>query len=109
LGADAAGIDEATDANFVSNFKFRDFRADGRDDAGDLMAGHHRILGAAPFVARLMDVRVADAAEFDLDGNVEFARLAAIESEGSDGRFGAGCGVGFGGAHAWSFPNAVLS
>jgi len=60
----------------------------------DLVAGHHREDLAAPLAARLVDVRVAHAAEQDVDGDVQRARLAPLHGEGGEA---ASCGGGVGG------------
>ena len=52
-----------------------------RHPAHDLVAGHHREDGAAPLVAGLVDVGVADAAVEDVDLHVVRAHLAAVELE----------------------------
>ena len=54
--------------------------------ADDLVTGHHWIHGAAPLVANLMDVAVADATVVDCNDDVVWAGLAAIEVKGSERR-----------------------
>ena len=44
-------------------------------------AGHHGINRVAPFVARQVNVGMADAAVFNVDGNVVLFRIAAAEVE----------------------------
>lgn len=91
----AAGIDEAAYAYSVADLEFLDVRADFFDVADDLMPRDHREDRAAPFVARLMDVGVAHAAEGDVDENVVRPRLSALQRMGAEGACGALRGVGF--------------
>ena len=99
FGAGAAGIDHAPDADMLTRLEFCDFGANGRDDACDLMAGHHGKNRAAPFIAGLMHVGVADAAESDVNGDIEITGRAAINRIWRERCFG-GCGcVGFGSWH----------
>jgi len=57
-------------------------RADlDRDAPDDLVAWHHRKDRAAPFVARLVNVGVANAAEEDLELHIGRLRIAALERE----------------------------
>ncbi|MNQ38014.1 hypothetical protein D3C85_515750 [compost metagenome] len=94
--AGGARVDEAAHAHVVAHLELADVGADGRDDAGDFMAGHHRESGAAPFVARLVDIGMAHATVFDRDGHVVFARGAALERERLQCGSRAQCGVAFG-------------
>jgi hypothetical protein len=57
----AAGVDEAADADGVAHGVAGHVVADRGDDAGDLVAGDHRVDALAPFVAGLVDVGVADS------------------------------------------------
>lgn len=91
----AAGIDEAADAHAVADLEFLDVRADFFDVTDDLMPRDHREDGAAPFVARLMDVGMAHAAESDVDQHVVGPRFAAAQRMGGEGAGGALGGVGF--------------
>ena len=50
------------------------------------MAGDHGVHGAAPLVADLVDVGVADAAVVDGDDDVGGAGLAAVEVERGERR-----------------------
>ena len=59
--------------------------ADLDDAADDLVAGNHREDRAAPLVARLVDVGVADAAEENLDRDVGGRGSRRSKSNGSIG------------------------
>src|SRR5690606_36583853 len=65
-----AAVDHTADSNPVVLLEAADIGAHRRDHAGDLMAGHDRVAGIAQIVLHHMQVRVADAAEFDLDGHI---------------------------------------
>ena len=94
--ADAAGIDEAADADLVARLEFRDLAADARDNAGNLVPRHHGKHAAAPFVARLMNVGVADAAIFDLYDDIVFLGFSPFERERRERRLGGRGGIGLG-------------
>ena len=64
-------------------------RPTARHAADDLVAGHDRVDGPAPLVARLVQVGVADAAVQDVDLDVVGQRLAACDRERRQGRRGA--------------------
>ena len=59
-------------------------------DAG-VNGGHD----AAPLIARLVKIGVADATEENFDLDVVFGGIAALDGCGSKGRSGAGNGIGF--------------
>ena len=63
----SAGVYEYADANSIADFPFGDIRSDGRDGSNDFVAGDHWIDRSTPFVARLVEVGVADAAVEDID------------------------------------------
>src|SRR5436305_9881017 len=76
----AVGIDEAADGGKITCFEFSDTGADLRDATEDLMSrddGIHRRHDAAPLVAYLVQVRVADAAEQDFDLHIILSWIAA--------------------------------
>ena len=73
LGAGAVGVDQAADGGEVAGLEFGDGGADLGDAADDFVAGDAGVDGghdAAPLVAGLVEVGVADAAEEDLDLDV---------------------------------------
>ena len=94
-GAVPAGVDHATDADQFADRETAHRVADAGDPADDLVSRHQRVQAVVPFVARLMKVRVADAAVEDVDHQVVGARRAAFEAMG--GQRGAG---GLGGVAA---------
>jgi hypothetical protein len=83
----AARIDEAADAGEVTDLHLLDVRADVRDPAHDLVARDHREDRLAPLFAGLMDVRMADAAEQNIDLDVVRADRAALDRRRSERLF----------------------
>jgi hypothetical protein len=77
--AGKAAIYHATDACSVSHFEFQNILTDGCDDPDDLMARNLWVLLRSPVTANLVNVRVADAAEFDVDQDVIVADRPALE------------------------------
>jgi len=96
----AAGVDHATDTDQVADLVRGDLVTHRGDPANDLVAGHQRVHGDAPFVARLVDVGMANATVEDLDGDVVRARGAALEGHGGQGAGRGLGGVTDGGVHA---------
>ncbi|MNF85278.1 hypothetical protein D3C84_676660 [compost metagenome] len=97
--AATARVDHAADTDQIADLMPGDIRTHGGHFANDLVARHQRINGNAPFVACLMDVRVADAAVENLDGHVVGPWAAPFEfhwGEGGGGRLG---GISDGGVH----------
>ena len=84
----AAGVDHAADADQVAGLELRHLAPTARHAAHDLVARDHGEDGAAPLVARLVDVGVADAAEEDVDQHVVRARVAALDGERREGGAG---------------------
>ena len=70
------------------------------DDAGDLVAGHHREDRLAPALADLVDVGVADAGELDVDQHVVLADRAALDGGALQRSLGGGRGVRGNSGHA---------
>jgi len=68
-----------------------DAAADRGHDARDLVARHHREDRAAPLLAHLVDVAVADAGEGDVDEEVVVAQVAVLDGALDEGR-GRGAG-----------------
>ena len=93
----AARVDHAADADAVADLVLRDAVTDGRDDTGDLVAGDHGEDGAAPLLADLVDVAVADAGELDVDEDVVVTQVAVLDGPGLEGGSGARCDQGGGG------------
>ena len=105
LGAGAVRVDHAADRGEVAGLELGDGRADLGDAADDLMARDDRVDGghdAAPLVADLVEIGVADAAEEDFDLHVVFGWIAPRDRGGGQRRCRAGGGVGFRVVHALS-------
>src|SRR5581483_4988522 len=77
----AAGADEAADADGVARLHLAHASAGLCHPADDLVAGDQRVRGAGPFVPHLVQVRMADPAEEDVDRHVPLAGVAALELE----------------------------
>ncbi len=97
--ASAARVDHAANPDQIAYFVLGDIRTDRGDFADDLVAGHKRVNGNAPFVARLVDVGVANAAVENLDRHVVGTRAAAFEFHRGEGRGGRLGGIADGGVH----------
>src|SRR5207237_1444133 len=63
----AAAVDHAADADEIADLVARRARPGAAHPADDLVSGHAGVDGVAPFVLHLMDVRMANAAEQDVD------------------------------------------
>jgi hypothetical protein len=77
VGALPTGIDEAANASEVAHFELLHLVAHSRYPANDLVSRHHGVNGVAPFVADLMDIRVANATIDNLDLYVVGTNLSA--------------------------------
>ncbi len=96
LGAGAVGIDHAAHGGEVPRFESSDRGADPGDPADDLMAwdaGIHGRHDAAPLIADLVEIGVADTAEQDLDLHVVFRWIPACDRRVGQRRCRAGSGV----------------
>jgi hypothetical protein len=71
-----AGVDDAADAHEVTGGEVIHVRTDTADAAHDFVSGDQRIVLCAPFPARGVHVRVAQAAKFDGDFHVIRLRCA---------------------------------
>jgi len=74
-----AGIDEAADPDDVARLPFLHLVTDPDDTANDLVTRHHGKDRIAPFVADLVNVRMADTAIENVDEHVVRTWLAALE------------------------------
>jgi len=83
-----AGIHQAADRRGIPDFEFADVIAHCSHLANDLMAGNAGIDRVVPFVAGLMQVRVADAAVEDVDLHVMRTGRAAFEGKRGEGAGG---------------------
>jgi hypothetical protein len=77
----AARVDHAADADAVARGEARDLRADLGHDARDLMARYRRVGDLSPFATGEVDVRMADAAEPDVDANVARTGRAPLDGK----------------------------
>ncbi|GER30147.1 DNA repair protein RecN [Striga asiatica] len=88
----AARADHDPDGDLVPGLEFGDAGPDFGDEAHDLMARDHGVVGEAPVVLDEVEVRVADSAEHDFELDVLVASGSTGEVErGEDARgvFGA--------------------
>ena len=91
-----AGVDHAADRSQIAFFEFFHVPSDRDHTTDNLMAGHARIRGgAAPFITRGVNVRVANAAEQNVDLDIVRQRIAAREREWCERRFRRLSRVGF--------------
>ncbi len=98
----AAGIHHATDADQIADPVTRDMAADGADAPDDFMAWYHRVNRIAPFVASLMQVRMADTAEQHLNLHIVVAQGARWVIERHQRRLRIMRGIGMGNVHGRS-------
>ena len=78
--AGQVGIHKTADPNQIAGFEFGHARADRGDPANNFMARHARVNGlhqAAPLVAGVVEVGVADAAEENFNFHVAGRQLAS--------------------------------
>src|SRR5271165_3871204 len=98
LGAGSVRIDHAADRGKIARLEFRDRRTHLGHSPDDLVAGNARVDGRhhiTPFVAGLVEIRVADSAEEDLYLHVVLGGIAPRDRGGSKRRCCAGNGVSF--------------
>ena len=75
----SAGVDEATDADAVTNLKLGDVLAHRGDNSGNLMADGQREVSLSPLITNGVDIRVADTRGLDVDNYIILARVAALD------------------------------
>ena len=98
VGAGAVGVDHAADGGEVADLEFGDGGADFGDAPDDFMARDAGIDGghnAAPLIAGLVEIGVADAAEEDFDLNVGRGWIAPHDRGRGKRRSRTGSGEGF--------------
>ena len=100
--AAAAGIYHATDADQIADPVTRGMATDGANAADDFVARHHRVNRIAPFVASLMQVRMAHAAEQHLNLHIVVAQGARWVIERHQRRLRIMRGIGMGNVHGRS-------
>ncbi len=107
LGTRAARIYVTAHANFIAHLVFRNLATYRVHNSGDLMPGYHGedhfLLILAPLIARLVNVRVANAAVFDLDHHIMLPRFATLKAIGPQRSFRFCSGISLTRAHDF-FP-----
>src|SRR6185437_5022463 len=98
-GAMPATVDHAADADGVAGLETLHVLADRGDGADDLVARHGWIQCILPFVARRVQVGMADAAIKNVDGHVVRARRATLDGVRRKRLVGSLRGVGGGLGH----------
>lgn len=88
-----AAVDHTTDAGQVAHLEFRHVGADRGYAADNLMAGHRRVQGVVPLIARGVQVGVADAAVEDIDLYVIRPWRTALKGKGFERILGIPSGV----------------
>jgi hypothetical protein len=86
--AGAARVHHAAHGSEVSLFELCYVFADLDNAAGDLVTGNHRVNRVLPLVARLMEIRVADAAIENVEDDICRLRISAGDGVRSQGRRG---------------------
>src|SRR5512132_1988065 len=111
LGAGTVRVDHAADRSEIAGFVLGNCRADLGDTADDLVPGDNRVDSghdAAPLVAHLVEIGVADAAEEDLDLHVAFDWIAPRDRGRGKRRCRTRSGVSFGVVHGLNPPPDLL-
>ncbi|MNF82004.1 hypothetical protein D3C84_642970 [compost metagenome] len=80
-----AAVDDAADAHQVASLEAGYMGADRRDPADDFVARHARELGTRPLGTHLVQVRMADTTESDIDLDVVGAWRATSDLQGFKG------------------------
>ena len=94
VGALAARVDHAADADAVADLVRGDVGAGFGDDADDLVAGYDGEGLGSPVAVDGVDVGVADAGVLDRDEDVVGSDLATLDGGGGQRLAGGGCCVG---------------
>jgi hypothetical protein len=97
--AAAARVYQAAHAGKVTFLKVFYLCAYGRYAAHNLVAGHHRVNGVAPFVTHLVHIGMADAAIQNLDLYVVWSGCPSFKLEWCYGRGGRLGGITFRWSH----------
>ena len=111
LGASAIRIDHAADRGKVAGLEPGHRGADLGDAANDLMSRNARVNrrhDVAPLIPDRVEIRVADAAEKDLDLNVVLGWIAPRDGRRGQRRCRAGSGIGFRVVHSYLLSGSVL-
>ena len=75
------GIDHATDRGEIAFFEFFHIAADRDNATNNFVTRHARKRGPTPFVARRVNIGVANAAEKDVDLHIVRQGIATCERE----------------------------
>src|SRR6185437_2499792 len=94
-----AAVHHAADTHAVADLEALHVLADRRDGSDDFVARHGWVSRVAPFVAYGVQVRMAHAAELDVDGDVVRAGGAAFDGVRAKRLVGGLGGVGGGAGH----------
>jgi hypothetical protein len=74
-----AAVDDAADTDQIADFEIRYMCAHRRYTTDNFVPRYTRKLRACPLGSHLVQIRMADAAEGDIDLNIMGCRLAAID------------------------------
>jgi hypothetical protein len=102
MRAGQIGTNQAAHGGQVARFEFCDSRTNLGDATNDFVTRNARVNclhEAAPLVARVVQVGVADAAEEDFDLDVVWRRVATRDGGVGQRQGGAGGGICFGLVH----------
>ena len=105
LRAGAVRVHHAAHSGQVAGLEPGHRRAHLRHAAHNLMAGNARVNGGhqlVPLVPHLVQVRVTDSAEKNLNLDVVRCRIAPRDRSGGKRRFSTGSGIGFCVRHGYS-------
>ena len=80
-GAMPAAVDKAADPDQIANLVFAGAVPDGGHASDDFVSGNKRILRPAPFVSGRVNVGMADSAIKDVDHDIAWAWIAALEGK----------------------------
>ena len=96
-----AAVDDATDPDQIAGFVFGHVFSHLHHPADDLVPNDLRIGYRHPFVARVVEIGMANAAEQDIDLDIVIADLASLEVPVFEWRFRVEGGVGMGVDHIY--------
>ncbi|MNT82736.1 hypothetical protein D3C72_2225060 [compost metagenome] len=74
-----AAVDDATDADQITDFEVCNMRAQRRYTTDNFVPWYAGKLRACPLGAHLVQIRMADATEGDIDLNIMGCRRAAVD------------------------------
>ena len=88
-----AAVHHAAYADQVTDLKFADQFANGRDPADDLVTRHRRVNSVVPFIARGVQIRMADAAVQDVKRDIKLTGRTALKRKGCQRSGGRNSGI----------------